>query len=87
MPAVMRTKVKETFHRLFGAGPGVRCFFAPGRANLIGEHIDYNGGHILACALELGTYAAVRKRNDQGLRMYSVNFSEEGVVCRDLKEW
>ena len=69
--------VTGEFRRLYGGEPD-GLFFAPGRANLIGEHIDYNGGHVLPCALTRGTYAAVRKRADQNFRFYSLNFPEEG---------
>ena len=46
----MRNTVKEAFSRLYGAGEAPRLFFAPGRVNLIGEHTDYNGGHVFPCA-------------------------------------
>lgn len=52
----------EIFEKVYGDRSGIRVFFAPGRVNLIGEHTDYNGGHVFPCALTLGTYAAVRKR-------------------------
>lgn len=47
----------EKFVELYGDGGDIRFYFAPGRVNLIGEHTDYNGGHVFPCALTLGTYA------------------------------
>ncbi|MBR4942009.1 MAG: galactokinase [Clostridia bacterium] len=58
-----KTKALELFEKLYGAGE-VRVFFAPGRVNLIGEHIDYNGGYVFPAALELGNYVLVRERAD-----------------------
>lgn len=78
-------ELRKTFEEKFG-GDGERVFFAPGRVNLIGEHIDYNGGHVFPCALTLGTYAAVRKREDRKLRFYSVNLAEDGVIEADLDD-
>lgn len=77
--------VKEKFVELFGAEPdGV--YFAPGRVNLIGEHTDYNGGHVFPCALTIGTYGAVKKRSDNKLRFYSLNFEKSGVIESTLEE-
>lgn len=76
--------LKDKFEELYGAGEGERVFFAPGRVNLIGEHIDYNGGHVFPCALTLGTYAVARKRNDRKMRFYSVNMDKIGVIEADL---
>ena len=72
--------LKKQFAEIFGDGDGIRTFFAPGRVNLIGEHTDYNGGHVLPCALSFGTYLLARKREDGKLRFYSLNFSDMGIV-------
>ena len=79
----MLNTVLDTFSRLYGGG-APRLFFAPGRVNLIGEHTDYNGGHVFPCALSLGTWCAARTRDDRQLRMYSVNFPDAGIVETDL---
>ena len=82
----MKEKVLNGFEKVFGDKAGARCFFAPGRVNLIGEHTDYNGGHVFPCALTIGTYAAVKKRDDSLLRFYSLNFEDVGVIEVDLKD-
>ncbi len=82
----MRKKLLEEFAKIYGDSEGARVFFAPGRVNLIGEHTDYNGGHVFPCALTIGTYAAVRLRDDKKARFYSINFHEKGVIEIDLNE-
>lgn len=52
--------------------------------NLIGEHTDYNGGHVFPCALTIGTYGAARQRADRKLRFYSMNFEHLGVLESSL---
>ena len=82
----MRDKLVKTFTDKFGEGGDIRLFFAPGRVNLIGEHTDYNGGHVFPCALTIGTYAAVRERKDKTIHFYSMNFEEKGVITVDLEK-
>lgn len=65
--------LKEKFIGFFGEGQSIRFFHSPGRVNLIGEHTDYNGGHVFPCALGFGTYAAARKRDDRKVRFVSGN--------------
>lgn len=82
----MTAKLVEKFQELFGAEGEIRTYFAPGRVNLIGEHTDYNGGHVFPCALTLGTYGIARKREDHKLRFYSVNFERLGVIESSLDD-
>ena len=74
------------FQEVYGGAEGVSGFFAPGRVNLIGEHTDYNGGHVLPCALSFGTWLLARKRQDRRLRFFSENFSRLGVIESDLED-
>jgi galactokinase len=80
----MKDMMIKEFEKVFDIKEDVRVFFAPGRVNLIGEHTDYNGGHVFPCALTFGTYAAARKRDDSIIRMYSTNFKELGIVEFDI---
>lgn len=61
-------------------------YFAPGRINIIGEHIDYNGGLVFPCPITLGTYALVSKRNDKMVQAYSMNFENLGVIGFSLDD-
>lgn len=82
----MKETVLKKFAEIYGSVEGVNVYFAPGRVNMIGEHTDYNGGHVFPCALTIGTYAAVRKRTDNKLRFYSMNFESLGVIESSLDE-
>jgi galactokinase len=77
---MIQNDVLDKFRELFGADGDIRVYFAPGRVNLIGEHTDYNGGHVFPCALTIGTYMAARKRSDRKVCFYSMNFDRLGVV-------
>ncbi len=83
----MINNIEEMLHKfkeLFGEDYDEHVYFAPGRVNLIGEHTDYNGGHVFPCALKIGTYAVVSKRNDHKLCMYSFN-RDEDLIEVDLE--
>lgn len=82
----MKEIVLKKFEELYGDVQGVNVYFAPGRVNLIGEHTDYNGGHVFPCALTIGTYAAARKRDDRKLNFYSMNFESMGVIESSLDD-
>ncbi|WP_406544279.1 galactokinase [Pseudobutyrivibrio sp.] len=79
-------ELKSIFEEKFGAGGDIRTYFAPGRVNLIGEHTDYNGGHVFPCALTIGTYAVARKRDDRVIKLYSANIENVGVIESSLDD-
>ena len=76
----MQEKLFEKFKELFGDTSDARLYFSPGRVNLIGEHTDYNGGHVFPCALTIGTYGVAKKRNDNKIHFYSMNLDNFGVI-------
>lgn len=61
-----------------------RIFFCPGRVNLIGEHIDYNGGQVMPCAISMGTTALIAKNNEGLFRFRAIDFPE--TVDVELKD-
>lgn len=77
--------INDKFTEIFGE-QAEAIFFSPGRINLIGEHTDYNGGHVFPCAISLGTYGAARKREDNKLRFYSANFEDLGIIETSLDD-
>lgn len=81
--------LKERFVTVFGESEdAIKYFFAPGRVNIIGEHQDYNGGHVFPAALTMGTWGAIRvnapkEAGNKQIRLYSANMSglpTEGCV-------
>lgn len=82
----MKETLLKKFEELYGNADGVSVYFAPGRVNMIGEHTDYNGGHVFPCALTIGTFAAVKKRTDRKLRFFSMNFDRLGVIESSLDD-
>jgi len=75
----MIDKLSKEFARIFGNHGKKYAFFSPGRVNLIGEHIDYNGGNVFPCAINLGTYGIARERKDNKCRLYSLNIKKYGM--------
>ena len=82
----MKAVVLDKFAEVFGDIDGAKVYFAPGRVNLIGEHTDYNGGHVFPCALTIGTYGVARKREDNKLRFYSMNFEQLEIIESSLDD-
>jgi len=84
--------IKEEFQQRFQKKPDY-IFFSPGRVNLIGEHIDYNGGQVMPCAISLGTYLAISKNKDKVFRFQCLNFPEtaelhlQNSYTKSGKEW
>ncbi|HCW54078.1 MAG TPA: galactokinase [Clostridium sp.] len=76
--------LKEKFKEIYKIDSDA-AFFSPGRVNLIGEHTDYNGGHVFPCALTIGTYAIVSNRDDKKCFVNSLNFEELGTIEFDLE--
>lgn len=79
----MITKLLQTFYSVFGTEGAPRAFKTGGRVNIIGEHTDYNGGHVFPCALTMGTWCLLRIRNDSTIRYYSVNFPDDGILVEN----
>ena len=78
--------VLAKFKELFGDEGEIGVYFAPGRVNMIGEHTDYNGGHVFPCALTIGTYGVARKRADRKFRFFSMNFEQRGIIESSLDD-
>ncbi len=82
----MKETLLKAFGEVYGDTEGAKVFFAPGRVNLIGEHTDYNGGHVFPCALTIGTYGVARVRKDRKLRFHSMNFGHLGIIESGLDD-
>lgn len=88
----MLDNLKQQFEDFF-AQTHQHAFFAPGRVNLIGEHIDYNGGLVMPCAITMGTYLLVAENKEGKFRFRSSNFDEsleiplQDAYTKTGKEW
>lgn len=89
----MIDKLLEEFNKIYGKCSDTRAFFSPSRINIIGEHIDYNGGMVLPCAIEIGTYGIACKNDRNILRLKSLNMDKEGsiflenLIYNDENDW
>lgn len=79
----MKKKISEHFNQLFNKAP-LAVYFTPGRVNLIGEHIDYNGGLVMPCAITLGTWVALAPNDENKFRLRSLNFNEQADVTANV---
>jgi galactokinase len=89
---MMTKELVKEFRNRFHKEPE-HIFFCPGRVNLIGEHIDYNGGKVMPCAISLGTWLAVSKNIDKTIRFQCLDFPEtaelhlQSSYSKTGKEW
>lgn len=81
---MLHKQLINTFQKIYQTTETPEIYFAPGRINLIGEHTDYNGGHVFPAAISFGTYALATKRTDNQIRFYSENFPDAGTISTSL---
>ena len=79
-----RADFLAAFKKIYGGADGVRLFRSPARINIIGEHIDYNGGKVFPAAIDRYMYFAIRKRNDTKIIYNDLQF--EGTFSFDANE-
>ena len=70
----------EAYQHIFKTKAEAKLFYSPGRVNLIGEHIDYNGGLVFPAAISIGTFGVAGKRSDRTLKFYSKNYPNNGIT-------
>jgi galactokinase len=71
----MKHFLQKEFNKIY-LKDSERSYFSPGRVNLIGEHIDYNGGLVMPCAITFGTYLLVSPNENGMFRFRSLNFDD-----------
>src|SRR5690554_3741744 len=81
----MKDYLKKQFYNKFKHKDGI-IYFSPGRVNLIGEHTDYNGGHVFPAAISIGNYGIVKKRDDALVKIYSESYSKN-IISFDLNNF
>ena len=83
---MIKDKLRIDYESIFPRSEELLYYFSPGRINVIGEHIDYNGGLVFPCAISLGTYAVVSLREDSIVSVYSSGLPEVGTITFDLNK-
>lgn len=81
----INTELTTKFNEIFGA-KNTNQYFSPGRINLIGEHTDYNGGHVFPASITIGTTGVAAKRADDQVKVYSLNFPDAGVISFSIDD-
>ncbi|MDB5155309.1 MAG: galK, partial [Mucilaginibacter sp.] len=76
----MKHQLPQKFNEIYNK-EAQHAYFSPGRVNLIGEHIDYNGGLVMPCAITFGTYLLISANDDNIFRFRSLNFDENPEVA------
>ena len=84
-PGRFKDEFNREFEKAFGKGGNTALYSAPSRVNIIGEHIDYNGGMVMPAALNMRFYCAIRKRKDRKIILKSVNVPETAEYTADKK--
>lgn len=79
----IKRELNTKFAEVFGPRETTQ-YFSPGRINLIGEHTDYNGGHVFPASITYGTYGVAAPREDKKVLVYSTNFDDIGVIPFDI---
>ncbi|MGM0341456.1 galactokinase [Enterococcus sp. AZ007] len=79
----IKRELNTKFAEIFGPHETTQ-YFSPGRINLIGEHTDYNGGHVFPASITYGTYGVAAPREDKKILVYSTNFEDIGVITFDI---
>lgn len=79
----MNDKIKTIFNKVYNDKPK-HVYFSPGRVNIIGGHTDYNGGLVLPFCIDLGITAAVSRRKDRTVNVYSDNLPKRGIISFSL---
>lgn len=81
----IKRELNTKFAEIFGPKETTQ-YFSPGRINLIGEHTDYNGGHVFPASITYGTYGVAAPREDKKVLVYSTNFEDIGVITFDVDQ-